>query len=155
MPQHSVTPNAVRLALLFAFALSLGAAASSAGDDRIHWKRVDGQLKLDGNTPLAWNIYQPEKSQKKSHFVLVLLGRRYLAVDFKAKQVYQVLPTDLKPEDDGFESGDLFIKDRLIPTDAWTVRDVGPAQQIRVTLNDYGRKMEILLRHPPDLRAFY
>jgi hypothetical protein len=87
--------------------------------------------------------------------VLVLLGHRYLALDIKAKLAYQVLPTDLEAQGQDFESGDLFIKERLLPSDSWTVRDVGPAELVKVTLKDYGRELEVMLRHPPDMRAFY
>jgi len=136
--------------------MAFAIATSAGGDGRIHWKLLDDALlKLDGKPPLTWSVYQPDKSQKKNNLVLVLLGHRYLALNFKAKLVYQVLPSDLQAEGSGFESGDLFTEDRLLPTDNWTVRDVGPAEQIRVTLMDYGRELEVLLRHPPDMRKFY
>jgi hypothetical protein len=137
--------------------LACANAASAGGDgDRIHWKQLtDSQLKLDGKVPLTWNIYQPDKSHKKSSMVLVLLGHRYLAIDFKAKAVYQVLPTELQAQGRDFESGDLFRADRVVPTDTWTVRDVGPAEMVRFTMKDYGREVELFLRHTPDLRAFY
>jgi hypothetical protein len=144
------------LTLLVAITLAGGIRANAGGDGRIHWKLLgDAQLKIDGKPPLTWSVYQPEKSQKKSNLVLVLLGHRYLALDYKAKTVYQVLPTDLEPKGADFDSGDLFTEDRLVPTDSWTVRDVGPAELIRVTLKDYGRQMEVMLRHPPDNRKFY
>jgi hypothetical protein len=143
--------------LFFLVPLACAITAGVGGDgDRIRWKQLtDSQLKLDGKPPLTWNIYQPEKSHKKSNLVLVLLGHRYLAIDFKAKLVYQVLPTDLQPQGKDFESGDLFRQDRVVPSEAWTVRDVGPAELVRFTLKDYGRQVELFLRHTPDLRAFY
>jgi hypothetical protein len=148
-----------RGAILFFCVIALACAntASAGGDgDRIHWKQLtNSQVKLDGKVPLTWNLYQPDKSHKKSNVVLVLLGHRYLAVDFKLKVVYQVPPTDLQPQGNDFESGDLFKHDRVVPSDTWTVRDVGPAEMIRFTLKDYGREVELLLRHTPDLRAFY
>jgi hypothetical protein len=153
----------LRSAALIAFLLILianlaGADAAFAGGDegRIHWKLVmDSQVKLDGKPPLAWNIYLPEKPQKKNNWVLILLGHRYLAIDYKSKLVYQVLPADLKAQGTDFESGDLFTSDRLVPSAAWTIRDVGPTELIRFTLNDYGREVEVHLRHTPDLRHFY
>ncbi|HXZ11491.1 MAG TPA: hypothetical protein VEG64_03780 [Candidatus Sulfotelmatobacter sp.] len=111
-------------------------------------------MKLDGKPPLAWNIYQTDK-KKEQHLVLVLLGRRYLAIDLKAKQVYQVFPTDLRAQGKDFESDELFKKERLLPTNDWLLRDVGPAEMIRLTLGDYGRTLEVMLPHPLDLRAFY
>lgn len=150
------TAAAFFLAITSSVALASPPAARAGGDARIHWKLLsDAQLKLDGKPPLTWSVYQPEKSQKKNNLVLILLGHRYLALDFKAKLVYQVLPTDLEPQGSDFDSGDLFVAERLLPTDSWTVRDVGPAEQIKVTLKDYGRELEVMLRHPPDMRKFY
>ena len=112
-------------------------------------------MHLDDKQPLKTAVYQPDKSQKKPNLVLILLGHRWLALDIKAKTVYQVLPSDLQAQGADFESGDLFTSDRLIPTKDWVERDVGPAERIKLTLNDYGRKLEIMLPHPADLRAFY
>jgi hypothetical protein len=152
----SLFRHIVRLAMISSLAAILSPLSFAGGDGRIHWKKLgDAQLRLDGRPPLTWNVYQPEKSEKKNHLVLVLIGRRYLALDYKSKQVFQVLPADLQAEGNGFSSGDLFVSDRLVPSDEWTVRDVGPAEQIKLTLKDYGRQMEIQLRHPPDNRAFY
>ncbi|MGA8223574.1 MAG: hypothetical protein WB780_18135 [Candidatus Acidiferrales bacterium] len=150
------TSAALSLVITLSVALASAPTARAGGDGRIHWKLLsDAQLKLDGKPPLTWSVYQPEKSQKKNNLVLILLGHRYLALDFKAKLVYQVLPTDLEPQGTDFESGDLFVAERLLPADSWTVRDVGPAEQIKVTLKDYGRELEVMLRHPPDMRKFY
>ena len=138
--------------LIFCIAFS----AAAKDDGRIHWKPIDrGQVHLDDKQPLKTAVYQPDKSQKKPNLVLILLGHRWLALDIKAKTVYQVLPSDLQPQGADFESGDLFTSDRLIPTKDWVERDVGPAERIKLTLNDYGRKLEIMLPHPADLRAFY
>lgn len=141
------------ITLLACYALPENPAAGEGG--RIHWKlRADGQVKLDGKPPLTWNVYQSDK-KKEGHRVLVLLGRRYLALDVKAKLAYRVLPSDLKALGKDFESGDLFTKERLLPSSDWVVRDVGPAELVRLTLGDYGRTLEVMLPHPPDLRAFY
>ena len=139
------------------FVLASATAGGAGGDkDRIHWKQLSGaQLKIDGKPPLTWNIYVPDKSQKKSNLVLVLLGHRYLAIDFRAKQVYQVPPSDLQAQGEDFESGDLFREDCRVPSESWIVRDVGSAERITFTMNDYGRAVEVLLPHTPDLRAFY
>jgi len=136
--------------------LCIASSATPKDDGRIHWKPIDrGQVRLDDKQPLKTALYQPDKSQKKPNLVLILLGHRWLAMDIKAKTVYQVLPSDLQAQGADFESGDLFTSDRLIPTKDWLLRDVGPAERIRLTLNDYGRALEIMLPHPSDLRAFY
>jgi hypothetical protein len=140
-------------ALMFCF---LVITTSARDDGRIHWKPVDrGQVKLDDKQPLKTAVYQPEKSLKKPNLVLILLGHRWLALDIKAKLVYQVQPSDLQAHGPDFESGDLFTNDRLVPSKGWTTRDVGPAELIKLTLNDYGRELQVILPHPRDLRAFY
>jgi hypothetical protein len=143
--------------MLAALVLTGAAPANgSIGDaERIHWKAVAvAQVKLDDKTPLAFNVYQPEK-KKDSHFVLVLLGRRYIELDIKAKLAYNVLLTDLQKNGNDFESDNLAVPARLLTSTDWSVRDVGPAEQIKVTLGDYGRLLQVDLPHPPDMRAFY
>jgi len=52
----------------------LNAAAQGGDTEKIRWKSVPvAQLKLDGKTPLAFNIYQSDK-KKESNLVLILLG---------------------------------------------------------------------------------
>ena len=116
-------------------------------------------MKLDDKTPLAWNVYQPEKKNKKdkkdSNLALVLLGHRYLLLDTRARVVYEVSPANLKAQGGNFDSGDLAQQSRAIPSTDWSSRDVGPAEIIQLTLGDYGRALQISLPHPPDLRPFY
>jgi hypothetical protein len=129
--------------------------AGAAENGRFVWKSVGrAQLKLENKTPLQWNVYQTEK-KKEANLVLVQLGRRYVALDTRGKVAYYVFPSDLQAKGVDFESGNLFVQSRLMPTTAWTVRDVGPAEMIKLTLGDYGRALDVELPHMPDLRAFY
>lgn len=142
--------------LLAGIACSFAMAVFAKDDGRILWKPVErGQVKLDDKQPLKTAMYQPEKSEKKPNLLLILLGHRWLALDLKSRLVYQVLPADLEQRGPDLESGDLFTSDRLIPSKGWTSRDVGPAQLIKLTLNDYGRELQLAVPHPADLRAFY
>lgn len=143
-------------------AIALASVLSTPAKDSspIHWVSVpQSQVKLDDKTPLAWNVYQPQKKNKKdkkdSNLVVVLLGHRYLMLDTRARVVYEVPPTDLKAQGGDFDSGDLVQQSRVIPSTDWSSRDVGPAQIIQLTLGDYGRVLQISLPHPPDLRPFY
>ena len=129
--------------------------AGAADNGRFLWKSVgSAQLKLEDKTPLQWNVYQTEK-KKEANLVLVQLGRRFLALDIRGKVAYYVFPSDLQAKGADFESGNLFVQSRVMPTTAWTVRDVGPAEMIKLTLGDYGRALDVALPHMPDLRAFY
>jgi hypothetical protein len=146
----------LRIIAVFCALSFLSLTASDAADNgRYLWKSVPrAQCKVDNKTPLAWNVYQTEK-KKEGNLVLILLGRRYIALDIKAKVAYSVIPSDLEAKGTDFESGDLFVPSRVLPTDNWSVRDVGPAEMIKMTLGDYGRVLDVELPHPPDRRAFY
>jgi hypothetical protein len=151
---HAFNRAAARRLLLIC-AVAFVAGAGAGDNERFLWKAVGrAQLKLEDKTPLAWNVYQTEK-KKQTNLVLVQLGRRYVALDIKGKVAYYVFPSDLQAKGTDFESGDLFVASRVMPTNAWTVRDVGPAEMIKLTLGDYGRALDVELPHMPDLRAFY
>lgn len=148
------------LILAFAGTGPVSARAANAGDEggRIHWVQVDeGQVKLDGKPPIGSGLYLPDKKSKTkgSELVLVLLGRRYLMVDVKSRLVYAVPLSDLHTQGSDIEGGDLAQESNLIPSSAWNVRDVGPAELVQLTLGDYGRVLEIQLPHPRDLRGLY
>ena len=156
---------AVRIvAAICAIAFCAGAGAradagyffgGAADNGRFLWKSVGrAQLKLEDKTPLQWNVYQTEK-KKEANLVLVQLGRRFVALDIRGKVAYYVFPSDLQAKGPDFESWNLFVQSRVMPTTAWTVRDVGPAEMIKLTLGDYGRALDVALPHMPDLRAFY
>ena len=138
------------------FILQIAATSNaSAQGERVHWKPVNlAQIKLDEKTPLAFNVYRPEK-KKDSHFVLILLGRRYIELDIKAKLAYNVPFADVRKTASDLESDNFAVSNRVLATSDWSVRDVGPAELIKLTLGDYGRILTVELPHPPDLRAFY
>jgi hypothetical protein len=143
------------LACALSAGLLVGVASSASAREtaRIHWSSVtQAQVKVDQTTPLTWGVYQAEKKgkldKKLSHLVLVLIGHRYLLVDLKHKEVYEVPLTELHKEGDGFDTGDLAAASRALPTSDWTWRNVGPAELYRVTLGDYGRLLQLTLPHP-------
>lgn len=132
-------------------ALALCASIAS-GADKFRWKAVtEAQVKIDDKIPLTWNIYQPDK-KKDANLVLILLGHRWLMLDTKAKLVYQVPLPALKADGQDYETDDLAKAETIVPSTNWTDRDVGPAEDIHVTLGDYGRTLEVELPHLMDLR---
>lgn len=144
---------------LVAFALVVSGTTKTfaRGNDsgQIRWKLLEtAQLKLDGKPPLKWSVYQPDK-KKQSNLILVLLGHRYLALDTKTKSVYSVALRDLHENGKDLETDGAIQASQKIPSSEWTMRDVGPAESIKMKLGDYGRVLEVQLPHMPDLRAFY
>jgi len=129
--------------------------ANGGASGRYLWKSVPAaQIKIDDKTPLAWNIFQTGQ-KKEANLVLVLLGRRYIALDLKARVAYTVLPADVQPKGGELETGNLFVQARILQTENWSLRDVGMAELIKFKLNDYGTRLQIELPHPPDLRGLY
>jgi hypothetical protein len=150
----------ISMALLPAQSFAASQTGAPGEGGLIHWKSLEmAQLRLDDKAPLGWNVFQPDKKDKKekkdSNLVLVLLGHRYLMLDIKARIVYLVPLSELHARGADFESGDLAQPNRVIPSGEWTDRDVGPAELIRLTLGDYGRVLEVSLPHMPDMRPFY
>jgi hypothetical protein len=150
-------PRIIQCLAVACAAIRVVAPAPSVKADtvRIRWVPLErARLTLDDKIPLKWNVYAPEKQEKKKDptTLLILLGRRYIALDTKARLAYTVLPSDLKPQGVNFESDPLTNPDRLLPTSDWTIRDVGPALLVRFTLGDYGRDLEVQLPHVLDLR---
>jgi hypothetical protein len=130
--------------LLLILANSLPAAG------RVTWKIEErAQLKIGGHVPISWNVYTVEKKQ---NLVLILLGKRYLALDTKTKSVWQIEAKDLTAKAKDFESEEPAEIGTPIPVTSWTDRDVGPAERILITLGDYGAKIELELPHLIDLR---
>src|ERR1700722_20094823 len=135
--------------------LATTAFANGGGTGRYLWKSIPAaQIKIDDKTPLAWNIFQTGQ-KKEANLVLVLLGRRYIALDIKARVAYTVLPADVQPKGGDLETGNLFVQARILQTENWSLRDVGMAELIKFKLNDYGTRLQIELPHLPDLRGLY
>lgn len=128
--------------------LLLASSLPAAG--KVTWKIEDrAQLKIEGHVPLTWNVYTIEK---KKNLALILLGKRYLALDTKTKSVWEIDPKDLTARGKDFESEEPDEIGKKIPVTNWSQRDVGPADRIVITLGDYGAKIELALPHMLDLR---
>ncbi len=137
----------VFLATFISAPTSLRAAEDSSV---IHWTEVPGaQVKIGGKVPIMWNLYQPDKKEKKKdNLVLVLLGRRYVLLDTKGRLAYEVKLSALHAMGKDFTSDDLTATSRMIPTSDWSVRDVGPSEMVGLTFGDYGGVLEVQVPHP-------
>ena len=100
--------------------LILATSLPAAG--RVTWKIEErAQLQIGGHVPISWNVYAPEK---KKNLVLILLGKRYLALDTKTKSVWQIELKDLTPKGQDFESEEPAEIGTPIPVSSWSDRDV-------------------------------
>jgi hypothetical protein len=121
--------------------------------ETLAWKLVgDALLKMDERPVKLWNVYHAEK---KPQFVLVQLGYRYLFLNTKAKEVFEMDPGKFQRKGKEFRSPLPDKTDKLLLTSDWVVRSVGRAQLIRVKLTAEGRVLEVQLPQKPDLRSLY
>jgi len=140
--------------LLFCAILLIAAGGSSrpaaAGAESIAFKRqATAILKMDGKPVKFWEVYVAEK---RGHLLLVQLGRRYLLLDTKEKQVLEIEPSAIqqKPKGDGVAWARLPQNEKKIDSEEWSLRSVGPAIAIKVRLSAEGRVLEIQLPRMPD-----
>lgn len=123
-----------------------------AAAEKITFKRLPAAiLKMDGKQVKFWDIYQAEK---RGHILLVQLGRRYLLLDTKEKEVFDIDPSAIESKPKGNEV--VWLRspesETRIESDAWSIRSVGPALAIKVQLTAEGRLLELQLPQRPDER---
>ncbi len=129
------------------------AAPAARAKEAIVWKPLtEAILRIDDRAPKTWNVY---RADKKGHLMLVQLGRRFLMLDSRAQEIYELDPDKLqrKGKDLLWSEADRPAKPLL--TADWVIRDVGPVQRIRTRLVAEGRILEVQLPRPPDLRSLY
>jgi hypothetical protein len=123
---------------------------ASAGTERIVFKRqATAILKMDGKPVKFWEVYVAEK---RGHLVLVQLGRRYLLLDTKEKDVLEIEPGAIqqKPKGNDVAWTRSPQNEKKIVSEEWSLRKIGPAIAIQVRLSAEGRLLEIQLPRMPD-----
>jgi hypothetical protein len=133
--------------LLAAGGLTPSAAAES---ENIAFKRqATAILKMDGKPVKFWEVYV---AKKRGHLVLVQLGRRYLLLDTKEKDVLEIEPGAIQQKSKGNEVAWTRSpqSEKKIESAEWSLRNVGPAVAIKVRLSTEGRMLEIQLPRMPD-----
>lgn len=119
--------------------------------DKINWKPIgDAILKITGRKPpKAWNVYQDEKKKER---VLVEMDNRYLILDAKTKQVYEITSAQFQLHGKYYQTA-IPIPGPTVPSTGWDRRDIGPAERIEVELTNEQVSFDIELPHPLELRT--
>jgi hypothetical protein len=143
----------VLLALLVAQVL----VTAEPAPERVTWKPVAAAvLKVDERPVKLWNVYRGEK---KGQLILVQLGQRYLVLDTRAQEVWEIDAATLKrkgeellwerpakPAAEAEKSApEKAPGPKALPTEAWSIRDAGRARIVRVKLTAEGRVLEVQL----------
>ena len=135
--------------------VSLAFVASIQAAEKIVWKPMErASLKIDDKPQKIWNVYRAEK-EKKEPLLLVQIWRRYLLVNYRDREIYDLDPSKLEHKDKDLLWSEADKPAKPVPTEDWLVRDVGPLKRIRVKLAAEGRFLEVQIPTQPDLRPFY
>jgi hypothetical protein len=131
----------VTLFILVAVSSSLAVSSLSSAEKNV-WKPVEfAILRFNDDAPASWNIYHGEKRG----LLLVRLWKRYMLVDVKEQEVYEVDPAKVKPQGDNVAWSPSDLPDQPVETSDWKVRDVGPVQRVRFRFGKNGSYLDIQL----------
>lgn len=146
-------PRAISL-VLAALCLALLALPAAGDSQTVAWKPVEGALlKINGRALFKWGVYTADK---KYQLLLILMMHRYLVLDMKSRKVYEINPKEVEPQGAELRSRKPDSEMRRIPSSQWYFHDMGPLEQVRIRLDDYGgNTIEMQLPHMPDLRGLY
>ena len=113
---------------------------SQSNEKKLVWKSVSFAIvKFNDEAPKSWNIYHTEKKG----LLLVHLWKRYLLVDMKEQEAYEIDPQTVKQRGEGVEWSTADKPDQPIETPDWKTRDVGSVQLVRFRLGKDGHVLEL------------
>src|SRR5258707_10218969 len=109
---HVMISRCVKLALVLLFVCSL----VSAMPQKPVWKSVEFAIvKFNDEAPKSWNIYHTERKG----LLLVHLWKRYLLVDMKEQEAYEIDPQTVKLRGEGVEWSTADKPDKPSGPPAW------------------------------------
>jgi hypothetical protein len=128
------------------------AFAKPAGEKSL-WKPVQFAIvRFNDEAPQSWNIYHSEKRDA----LLVKIWKRYLYLDLKEAEVYEVDPQTVKPQGENVEWSLSDLPSDPIEISDWKMRDVGlMVRRVRFRFGKNGHYLDINLPLKPDGKPAY
>lgn len=132
--------------------LAVALPQTPAPEKKLSWKPVQFAIvRFNEQAPQAWNLYHAEK-----HSVLLMkLWKRYLLLDIKEQEAYEVDPQTVKPQGENVEWSLSDLPSDPIETSEWKERDVGLVERIRFRFGKTGHFLDIQLPLKPDGKIAY
>jgi hypothetical protein len=116
------------------------AQTPSASAEKKIWKSVEFAIvKFNDEAPKSWNIYHTEKKG----LLLVHLWKRYLLVDMKEQEVYEIDPQTVTPKGDDVEWSLADKPAEPIETPEWKTRDLRSMEMVKFRLGKNGHFLEM------------
>src|SRR5437899_11221573 len=125
---------------------------SQSSEKKLLWKSVEFAIvKFNDEAPKSWNLYHTEKKG----VLLLRLWKRYLLVDVKEQEVYEIDPQTVKPAGESVEWSLADKPDQPIETLEWKTRDIGPMQRVAFRLGKGGHMLELQIPLKPNGQPAY
>jgi hypothetical protein len=132
--------------------LPLFTTAQSEGGKRSTWQSIQfGIVKLNDVAPISWNIYHGEKKG----LLLVRLWKRYLFVDVRDEEVYDVDPQKIRVVGDAIDWSLADVPHEPIDTPEFKERNVGIVDRVRFRLGKDGHYVELQIPMDPTGKPIY
>ena len=120
--------------------LSCLAVRSQAVQNRTVWKSVQFAIvKFNDEAPKSWSMYHTDKKG----LLLMRIWKRYLLVNVKDEEVYEIDPQTVKPAGDNVEWSLADKPSEPLETPQWKTRDVGPMEQVSFRLGKGGSLLQL------------
>ncbi|HEY6269950.1 MAG TPA: hypothetical protein VIX11_16745 [Candidatus Acidoferrum sp.] len=111
-------------------------------EKKVLWKSVGFAIvKFNDEAPKSWNIYHTEKKG----LLLVQLWKRYLLVDMKEQEVYEIDPQTVKPHGDAVEWSLADKPEQPLETPDWKTKDLRSMELVKFRLGKDGHFLEMQL----------
>ncbi len=131
----------MKILTLVSFLALVACLRTDAGEKAV-WKPVQFAIvRFNDDAPASWNIYHGEKRG----LLLVRLWKRYMLVDVKEQEVYEVDPQQVRVQGENVEWSPSDTSDQPVETSEWKIRDVGPVERIRFRFGKDGSSLDIQL----------
>jgi hypothetical protein len=115
---------------------------SQSADKKLVWKSVGFAIvKFNDEAPKSWNIFHTEKKG----LLLVQLWKRYLLVDMKQQEVYEIDPQTVKPNGSDVEWSLADKPEQPMETPDWKTKDLRSMELVRFRLGKDGHFLEMQL----------
>lgn len=143
----------MQTAIAFALILFSALPQTAPPDKKAVWKPVQfAVVRFNDEAPQSWNIYHSEKRDA----LLVKLWKRYLYLDLKEAEVYEVNPQTVKQQGDNVEWSLSDLPSDPIETTDWKIRDAGlMVRRVRFRFGKTGHYLDINLPLKPDGKPAY
>lgn len=111
-------------------------------EKKVLWKSVEFAIvKFNDEAPKSWNIYHTEKKG----LLLVQLWKRYLLVDMKEQEVYEIDPQTVKLNGNTVEWSLADKPAEPLETPDWKTKDLRSMELVKFRLGKDGHFLEMQL----------